>query len=165
MSIYAHFASKEELVWELLDVEFAALAQRLDAAEDRAHDPVARLRARCLQYVRFGLEQAGHFVVLFGTQGRPTPPQVRPQELPGWPAFAGFIAAIETCVAAGSAPPLDPRAAALRLWVALHGMTVLRLSKKGFPWPPVERLVDELLSDLVLKSALATHAAGRGRDS
>ena len=166
MSIYAHFESKEELVWELLDVEFAALAERLAAAENQAQDPVARLRARCLQYVRFGLEHPGHFVVLFGTAGRPTPPEVTPQELPGWPAFAGFIAAIETCVAAGSAPQLDPRAAALRLWVALHGMTVLRVSKTGFPWPPVERLVDELLQDLVLNSSQARQQAeGRGPHS
>jgi AcrR family transcriptional regulator len=165
MSIYAHFENKEELVWELLDVEFAAFADRLGAAENQARDPVARLRARCLQYVRFGLEQPGHFVVLFGTAGRPTPPQVSPQELPGWPAFAGFINAIETCIAAGSAPQLDPRAAALRLWVALHGMTVLRLSKRGFPWPPVERLVDELLQDLVLNSALARHAETPGPHS
>jgi AcrR family transcriptional regulator len=162
MSIYAHFENKEELVWELLDVEFAALADRLAAAENQARDPVARLRARCLQYVRSGLEQPGHFVVLFGTAGRPSPPQVSPEELPGWPAFAGFIAAIERCVAAGSAPQLDPRAAALRLWVALHGMTVLRVSKEGFPWPPVERLVDELLQDLVLNSSLARNAAGTG---
>jgi AcrR family transcriptional regulator len=166
MSIYAHFESKEELVWELLDVEFAALAERLAAAENQAQDPVARLRARCLQYVRFGLERPGRFVVLFGTAGRPTPPEVTPQELPGWPAFAGFIAAIETCVAAGSAPQLDPRAAALRLWVALHGMTVLRVSKTGFPWPPVERLVDELLQDLVLNSSQARQQAeGRGPHS
>jgi AcrR family transcriptional regulator len=162
MSIYAHFENKEELVWELLDVEFAALADRLAAAENQARDPVARLRARCLQYVRSGLEQPGRFVVLFGTAGRPSPPQASPEELPGWPAFAGFIAAIERCVAAGSAPQLDPRAAALRLWVALHGMTVLRVSKKGFPWPPVERLVDELLQDLVLNSSLARNAAGTG---
>jgi hypothetical protein len=116
-------------------------------------------RRRCLQYVRFGLEQPGRFVVLFGSAGRPTPPEVSPQELPGWPAFAGFIAAIETCVDAGSAPHIDPQAAALRLWVALHGMTVLRVSKKGFPWPPVERLVDELLQDLVLNSTQARQQA------
>ena len=162
---YAHFASKEELVWELLDVEFAALAARLAAAEDQAQDPVARLRARCLQYVRYGLEQPGQFVVLFGTAGRPTPPQVTPEELPGWPAFAGFIAAIERCIAAGSAPQVDPRATALRLRVALHGMTVLRLSKKGFPWPPAERLVDELIQDLVLNSSLARHPESSGPHS
>jgi hypothetical protein len=87
---------------------------------------------------------------------------VSPQELPGWPAFAGFINAIQRCIAAGSAPQLDPRAAALRLWVALHGMTVLRVSKKGFPWPPVERLVDELLQER-LHNYRANMRAGLGK--
>jgi AcrR family transcriptional regulator len=159
MSIYAHFASKAELVWELLDVEFAALAERLAAAEDEADDPVARLRARCNEYVRYGLEQPGRFTVLFGTAGRPAPPDVAPHELPGWPAFAGFVAAIERCTAAGAAAQVDARAAAIRLWVALHGMTVLRVSKKGFPRPPAEQLVDELLHELVLASSVAGDAS------
>jgi AcrR family transcriptional regulator len=154
MSIYAHFETKEELIWALIDSEFERLAERLDRAEADKGDPVERLRARSLAYVRFGLENPGNFLVLFGTAGRPTPPKGTPEQLPGWPAFAGFAAAIEACISRRRAPQLDPRSAATRLWAALHGMTVLRLSKKGFPWPPVERLVDELLTDLVLNSAL-----------
>jgi hypothetical protein len=69
---------------------------------------------------------------------------------------AGFVSAIEDCVSAGRAPQVDPRSAATRLWAGLHGMTVLRVSKKGFPWPSVERLVEELLTDLVLDSVLLT---------
>jgi AcrR family transcriptional regulator len=156
MSIYAHFETKEELIWALIDSEFAALAERLDRAEAGKADPVERLRARSLAYVRFGLEHPGNFLVLFGTTGRPAPPQEKPEHLPGWPAFAGFVSAIEDCVSAGRAPQVDPRSAATRLWAGLHGMTVLRVSKKGFPWPSVERLVDELLTDLVLDSALLT---------
>lgn len=156
MSIYAHFETKEELIWALIDSEFAALAERLDRAEADKADPVERLRARSLAYVRFGLEHPGNFLVLFGTTGRPAPPQEKPEHLPGWPAFAGFVSAIEDCVSAGRAPQVDPRSAATRLWAGLHGMTVLRVSKKGFPWPSVERLVDDLLTDLVLDSALLT---------
>lgn len=156
MSIYAHFETKEELVWALIDAEFAALAKRLDAAQADEEDPVERLRARCLAYVRFGLENPGNFLVLFGTTGRPTPPEERPEELPGWPVFAGFVAAIEACVCARRAAQVQPRAAATRLWAALHGITVLRVSKKAFPWPPVGRLVDELLTDLVFDSRLTT---------
>jgi AcrR family transcriptional regulator len=154
MSIYAHFETKEELVWALIESEFASLAQQLDRAQADLEDPVERLRARCLAYARFGLEKPGNFLVLFGTAGRPTPPQTTPQQLPGWPVFAGFVAAIEACVSAGRAPEVRPRAAATRLWAALHGITVLRVSKKGFPWPPIEQLVDELITDLVLDSAL-----------
>jgi hypothetical protein len=35
---------------------------------------------------------------------------------------------------------------------ALHGLTVLRSSKRGFPWPPVEALVDGLLDEFGLTS-------------
>ena len=58
------------------------------------------------------------------------------------------------CCWSRETPEID--AAALRLWVALHGMTVLRVSKKGFPWPRVDRLVDDLLTDLVLDSVLTS---------
>jgi AcrR family transcriptional regulator len=146
MSIYRHFASKEELVWAVLDAEFAELADALDGAERRFDDPVARLRARCLAYIRFGLERSGEFVVLFGTEGRPTPPDVESEHLPGWPVFAAFVAAVERC---RPEQPADARTRATLLWVALHGATVLRLSKRGFPWPPLEQIVDELLRHLV----------------
>ncbi|HET9896757.1 MAG TPA: TetR/AcrR family transcriptional regulator [Streptosporangiaceae bacterium] len=156
MSIYSHFETKEELIWALIDSEFAALAGRLDRAGADQADPVGRLRARSLAYVRFGLENPGSFLVLFGTTGRPAPPGEEPEQLPGWPVFAGFVSAIEDCVLAGRAPRVDPRSAATRLWAALHGMTVLRVSKKAFPWPPAAQLVDDLLTDLVLDSAART---------
>ena len=151
MSIYRHFANKEELVWAVLDAEFAALARALNEAEQQFDDPVDRLRARCLGYLRFGLERPGEFLVLFGTEGRPIPPQGAPEQLPGWPLFAAFVAGIERCLPTRPAPGgADAQLRATLLWVALHGATVLRVSKKGFPWPPVEHLVEQLLQRLVL---------------
>lgn len=147
MSIYRHFASKEELVWGVLDAEFAELAHALDAAEIGFDDPVDQLRARSVAYVRFGLERSGEFVVLFGTEGRPTPPDVESEHLPGWPVFAAFVAGVQRCL---PSPAADARTRATLLWVALHGAAVLRLSKRGFPWPPLEQMVDELLRHLVI---------------
>jgi AcrR family transcriptional regulator len=152
MSIYRHFATKEELVWAVLDAEFAQLADALDEAEGCFDDPIDRLRARCLAYVRFGLERGGEFVVLFGTEGRPAPPHGASERLPGWPVFAAFAAAVERCrPGVGSAERSDATTRATLLWVALHGATVLRLSKRAFPWPPIEQIVDELLRHLVIE--------------
>ena len=152
MSIYRHFANKEELVWAVLDVEFAELARALDDAEQQFEDPVDRLRSRCLAYLRFGLERHSEFLVLFGTEGRPIPASGAPEQLPGWPLFAAFVASIERCLGTSRAvsSAADAQLRATLLWVALHGATVLRLSKKGFPWPPLEQLVDDLLQRLVL---------------
>jgi AcrR family transcriptional regulator len=150
MSIYRHFADKDELVWAVLDTEFAQLAHAMEEAADGHQTPGDRLRARCLSYVRFGLERRGEFLVLFGTEGRPPPPQGRPEQLPGWPVFAALADDVAACLAArGTAPAVDATTQATLLWAALHGLTVLRLSKQGFPWPPVELLVDHLLGELV----------------
>ncbi len=151
MSVYRHFADKEELVWAVLDTEFAELARALDAAAAPFDAPADRLRARCLGYVQFGLQRRGEFLVLFGTEGRPQPPEGGPEVLPGWPVFAALLDDVERCLTAGRrAPATDARTQTTLLWAALHGLTVLRLSKKGFPWPPVEDLVDHLLGELVL---------------
>ena len=152
MSIYRHFATKEELVWAVLDAEFTELADALDEAEGRFQDPIERLRARCLAYAGFGIERSGEFVVLFGTEGRPTPPHAAAERLPGWPVFAAFVTAVERCRPdAGRGKASDATMRATLLWVALHGATVLRLSKRGFPWPPLELMVDELLRHLVVE--------------
>ncbi len=152
MSVYRHFADKEELVWAVLDTEFAELARALDAAAERFDDPVDRLRGRCLGYVRFGLERSGEFLVLFGTEGRPQPPGGDPEQLPGWPVFAALVDDVEACLTDGATTTTDATTRTTLLWAALHGLTVLRLSKRGFPWPPVEDLVDHLLGELVLTS-------------
>ena len=151
MSVYRHFADKEELVWAVLDTEFAELARVLDATAGRFTDSHDRLRARCLGYVDFGLERRGEFLVLFGTEGRPQPPDGDPELLPGWPVFAALLDDVERCLAhSPTAPTTEAGPKATLLWAALHGLTVLRLSKRGFPWPPVEALVDRLLGELEL---------------
>jgi hypothetical protein len=97
------------------------------------------------------LERPGEFLVLFGTEGRPQPPEGDPGLLPGWPVFAALLDDVERCLAAGrTEPAADARSKATLLWAALHGLTVLRSSKRGFPWPPVEALVDGLLDELDL---------------
>jgi AcrR family transcriptional regulator len=154
MSVYRHFADKEDLVWAVLDAEFAELARALEATAAPFRDSHDRLRARCLGYVRFGQERPGEFLVLFGTEGRPQPPDGDPELLPGWPVFAALLDDVERCLAPSRTAPADKQAEAeakaTLLWAALHGLTVLRLSKRGFPWPPIEALVDRLLGELEL---------------
>jgi AcrR family transcriptional regulator len=149
MSVYRHFASKEDLIWAVLDVEFGELARALDAAEEGFADPVERLRARCLTYVSFGLQRRGEFLALFGTEGRPTPPGGHPDQLPGWPVFAGMVNAVQRCLPSEPAASEEAHTQATLLWAGLHGLTVLRISKQGFPWPAVEELVDGLLTSII----------------
>ncbi|MFE3027794.1 hypothetical protein [Nocardia tengchongensis] len=49
---------------------------------------------------------------------------------------------VDTAAAAG-AP--DPEATAPCLWAGMHGLITLRQDRAGFPWLPLDRLVETLV--------------------
>jgi hypothetical protein len=64
----------------------------------------------------------------------------------------------------GAAPPQDAFRVTTSLWTGLHGIVSLRLSKPGFPWPPVDELVDRLLAGVVgLQLSVAKGRRRRGK--
>jgi AcrR family transcriptional regulator len=57
MALYAHVASKQELVFELVTIGFATHRDRLsDALLEAGSDPVAQIRALCEAHVRVHLD-------------------------------------------------------------------------------------------------------------
>ena len=65
-SVYRHFPDKEALLRVVIAERFAEFTEQLEnAAVSAAGDPVARLEAIARAYVRSGLEQPGHYRVLF----------------------------------------------------------------------------------------------------
>jgi AcrR family transcriptional regulator len=75
--------------------------------------------------------------------------QQRQVDALGAAVFEHMQAAVQRCLDAGAARPGDAFRIATSLWIGLHGVVSLRLSKPGFPWPPVEELVDQILSGLL----------------
>jgi len=67
----------------------------------------------------------------------------------GATAFGFLVDGIAACMHAGAAPPGDPTRVAVNVWTALHGMVSLRASLPAFPWPPLERQLDDTLLGLV----------------
>ncbi len=49
------------------------------------------------------------------------------------------------CLDAGDSAASSAQAAAVRVWVSLHGMVTLRASLPRFPWPPRGTLLDQLV--------------------
>src|SRR5215472_15064273 len=60
-SVNLHFSDKTELVRAVIERRFGELIRSTQAAEDSARNAAAKLRARCLEYCRFGLETPGHY--------------------------------------------------------------------------------------------------------
>ena len=147
-AVYLHFPDKRRLVWAVVERCFAELAQAGEDAAAAVNDPVDQLRAWCLAYCRFGLDQPGHYALLF--ESRATGQLgVGFADSPGAAVFDRLVAAVQRCMDAGAAPREEAASVATSLWAGLHGVVSLRRTKPGFPWPPVEKLLERLLIGLV----------------
>ena len=147
-SVYLHFADRTQLVRAVIERRFGELTRATQAAEDSVSHAAAKLRARCLEYCRFGLETPGHYALLFETHAT-SQMGTGFQGSPGAETFDHFVKAVQRCMDQGVAVRQDAFKVTASLWIGLHGIVSLRLSKPGFPWPPVEELVDRLLTGLV----------------
>jgi AcrR family transcriptional regulator len=147
-SVYLHFPDKTQLVRAVIERRFGEQIRDMEAAEAGISDPVGKLRARCLAYCRSGLEAPGHYALLFET--RATGQMGTGFEgSPGARSFEQLVGAVQRCIDSGAAPPQNAFITTTSLWAGLHGIVSLRLSKPGFPWPPVEQLVDRLLTGMI----------------
>jgi AcrR family transcriptional regulator len=172
-SIYLHFPDKETLVHAVLAARFTELGDAVRAAVMEATGPAGQLRAGCLAYCRFATEHPNAYRVLFGRRHAPTPQPPPPCEgegeqgpgvtnraprsdgaplapdHPGAAAFGFLVEGVSACMRAGIAPADDPFRVATNVWTALHGIVSLRGSAPGFPWPALDRQIDDVLTGLV----------------
>lgn len=130
-AIYHHFASKEALVHEICDRDFAQLADRFGKLS-RIADPIERLDRIGRAYVDFALAQPMHYRLMFMTE-RPAFPPGSPEERDD-PAASAYAFLRDTCVAAiasGRVRPefSDAEQLAQMLWSSVHGIVSLYIAK------------------------------------
>lgn len=148
-SIYPHFADVEHLAIAVAERRFAELAARQQALEAEMSSPGDALLARCRAYCRFGLENPAHYRIMFLADLGPSLTFTFDQA-PGRQAFEALVGAIRRCQEAGVvAARRDPFRLATLVWAAEHGIVSLRLTRRRFPWPELDDLVDEAVSSLV----------------
>jgi AcrR family transcriptional regulator len=143
-SIYRHFPDLSHLVEAVVADRFQRLDDALVHAMESSTDPARRLRACCDAYCHFGLEHPGHYQVLFSASLGLDP--ARPGDRPGERVFERLVAAVEACIVAGLTRTGDPHFIAINIWVALHGIVALRTSRPNHTWPPLQALIDAVLS-------------------
>jgi AcrR family transcriptional regulator len=68
---------------------------------------------------------------------------------PGAAAFGLLVDSVSACMRAGIAPSRDPFHVATNVWTALHGIVSLRGGVHGFPWPPLDQQIDDVLAGMV----------------
>lgn len=165
-AIYAHFATKDELLAAVLARRFGWLADALRAAEpsdssaasgsgageaggsgcEQSGAAIETVRARARAYVRFGLEHPAHYAALFG----PTADHlcVTYAGSPGEAVFAELLTPVAAVLAerGSTDSPLDR---ATDVWVAVHGLVTLRSNQPSFVWGELEAQIDRLVDRLL----------------
>ena len=136
-AIYHHFHDKDALLNELCLCDFRALGEALRQME-QIPDPISRLRAMGVNYVRFALQNPQQFRFMFMVE-RPIPgPDIVTID-PAEDAYAFLLQNVNEVMAAGLFLPelTDPEMIAQLFWAGVHGVAATHLSKPQgtvHPW-------------------------------
>jgi AcrR family transcriptional regulator len=140
-ALYLHFPDRDALVSAAVDRGFEAFNAALLEAADAHTEPIARIRAMGVAYLRFSERQPELYTVIFSAR-RPLVSRSfgdedgveRDQALD---ELMANVAAASPRAGAGEAS-----AVALALWAALHGYAELRSRAAPGGWPDSEAFVD-----------------------
>ncbi len=153
---YNHFPEKLDLLAAVAAVGFERLRDGLLRAVTGIDDPEARLVAICRTYLRLGLENPARYRLMFGPALSNAGSAARPTVATA--AGAAARAVLEHVILQGArsgafdVPPDDPKAlalAALSVWSATHGLTMLAIDSIPRPDLSVDDMIDALLSMVV----------------
>jgi AcrR family transcriptional regulator len=141
-SIYMHFASKSDVIYECCGLLFERFTEHLDRAVEGLEEPLDRLVAMGSAYVHFGLENPELYRILFMTVPTEQPEGYDVQEMLQKGGFMDLVAVVTELIASGRIRTEDPIKVSLGLWALAHGITSLMIAHHQVPWPEVEEMVD-----------------------
>lgn len=148
-SIYLHFADRNDLVFAVCEKQAEQLDQAMEGAAADGTDAWDRIRRRGYAYLRWGLDNPEHYRILMMSRPDATPDRFVDERLADTAGLNAVAADLVAAVGEGSiAPVADPVKESELLWMVIHGMVSLLISKPDFPFGPVESVYKSML-DLV----------------
>jgi AcrR family transcriptional regulator len=147
-TIYLYFRDKRELFGAICDETFSQLAATLERLKATPDTPLGHLREGLRTYLEFGTSHPNHYIVTFLQVQEPSK-DFQFEGSPGARAFGSLREAVGACVAAGDIRTENAEATAQALWAAVHGLTALFITMKGFPFVPRKALVDHTIDTLI----------------
>lgn len=143
-TIYLHFKDKASILSAICVETFAKLDKRMEAIESGGGDPLELLRRGGRAYAQFALDHPNHYLVVFGGIGTAAFKDQEAKEA-GLRSFECMRKCVRRCVEAGVLRITDVEQVAQSLWACVHGVAMLLIAKKGFPFIEQNRLIDSVL--------------------
>jgi len=155
-SIYLHFKDKDALLTAVVLDVLRDLDEAMLAAAEGETDPLPRMRAYGLAYVRWALDHAEHYRLATMDPHSATEEgqQREMDEMLRQSAFVHFHETVLACLEQGTFIGEDALAITFELWATAHGVAALLIAK---PHLPVGDAID--FADRVLRAAALGHAA------
>ncbi|TQS43000.1 TetR/AcrR family transcriptional regulator [Cryptosporangium phraense] len=154
-SIYPHFDGPDEIVQAVTVETFAELGRFIASAKEGIEAPRERLLAGCRAYMAFGLNNPNLYGLLFRRNRllrgeEPGPPGAGRLDTrdPDAGPFASLMDGVRQCIADGSSGATSVLSTAVQLWMAMHGLVVLRGGGYQFPWPDLTETEVELITSI-----------------
>lgn len=146
-SLYAHFASLQQIQDEVAAEAFARLEQAISSADGES--PETQLAKAVRGYFDFGLSHPHAYRIAFMLEypgDKPNRPDLsvsgfHQTDHPGPRAFGHLVRIVGL-----NRPDLSAETVVMRsqsLWASLHGLVSLLLARPEFPWGDTQKLVDE----------------------
>lgn len=154
-ALYMHFQDKACILHEIVEGTLSQLLERNTEIAGRPLDAVVRTRMMLDAYMRWGLEHANAYQLVYcapsaaSTDPRPE----RTTELSGkcYEAFSGVVREV---AASGRLRMGAADSAAQALWMACHGVVALLIARPNFDFADAEELMqitlDGMLHGLVI---------------
>ena len=128
-AIYHHFEDKDALLNELCVSDFRALGEALRRME-QLPDPISRIKAMGVNYVRFAMEHPQQFRFMFMVERPMTAPDASHAN-PAEDGYAFLVANVREALDRGDFRPefQDEEMLAQLVWAGVHGIATIHLSK------------------------------------
>jgi len=144
-SIYLHFADRNDLVFAVCERQAEQLEQAMADAAESVVDPWERIRRRGYAYLRWGLDNPEHYRILMLSRPDQTPDRFIDERLAD---TAGLVPVAEDVAAAIASAQVvaaeDPLEITKLLWMMIHGMVSLLISKPDFPFGSIDDVYERM---------------------
>jgi AcrR family transcriptional regulator len=144
-SIYLHFADRNDLVFAVCERQAEQLEHAMAEAAESVDDPWERIRRRGYAYLRWGLDNPEHYRILMMSRPDQTPERFVDERLAD---TAGLVPVAEDVAAAVASAQVvtsdDPLETTKLLWMMIHGMVSLLISKPEFPFGSIDAVYERM---------------------